>query len=139
MTTRFPSPEDAEAAFYRAFERNDLDAMLAVWDEAEDVICVHPMGSPLKGVRAVAQSWQEILGAQVAMRFGIEPIQITRQQGLAIHIVKEHIMVPDGKPVAPMSATNVYRETPAGWRMILHHASPAPGVLSGPHVGRALH
>lgn len=139
MNVRFPSPEEAEAAFYRAFEQNDLDAMLAVWDEAEDVVCVHPMGSPLRGARAVAQGWREILGAQVAMRFGIEPVQITRRDGLAIHIVKEHIMVPDGKPVAPMSATNVYRETPAGWRMILHHASPAPGVLSAQRTGQPLH
>jgi hypothetical protein len=28
-------------------------------------------------------------------------------------------------------ATNVYLRTAAGWRMILHHASPAPGQPEG--------
>ena len=27
----FATPEEAEAAFYRAFENTDLDAMMAVW------------------------------------------------------------------------------------------------------------
>jgi hypothetical protein len=26
-----------------------------------------------------------------------------------------------------MVATNVYLRTPTGWRMTVHHASPAPG------------
>jgi hypothetical protein len=32
----------------------------------------------------------------------------------------------DSRP-APVVATNVYLRTAAGWRMIVHHASPAPG------------
>jgi hypothetical protein len=28
-------------------------------------------------------------------------------------------------------ATNVYVRTPAGWRMIVHHASPAPAEPAG--------
>lgn len=131
MSDRFDTPQEAEAAFYRAFERNDLAAMMAVWDEADDVVCVHPMGEALRGAEAVREGWRMILAAEVRMRFGIEPIQVSRVDGLAIHIVKEHIMVPDGKPVAPMTATNVFRETAQGWRMILHHASPSPRMMPG--------
>ena len=29
----FPTPQDAEAAFYEALERADLEAMMAVWAE----------------------------------------------------------------------------------------------------------
>lgn len=139
MSSRFDTSREAETAFYRAFEEKDLEAMMAVWDDSDDVICVHPMGSPLRGARAVAQGWREILGAETEMRFGIEEIQVTRQGPLAIHIVREHIMVPGGRPVAPMTATNVYRETPAGWRMILHHASPAPPLVAARPAGSPIH
>jgi ketosteroid isomerase-like protein len=31
--------------------------------------------------------------------------------------------------------TNLYRKTPGGWRMILHHASPIPGEPQEPEFG----
>jgi ketosteroid isomerase-like protein len=131
MTIRYKSPHEAESAFYRAFEQNDFAGMVSVWDGTDDVVCVHPMSSALLGARAVAEGWREIFAGEVAMRFGIEEIRISRLGSLAIHIVKEHIEVPGGGPVAPMTATNIYRETADGWRMILHHASPSPSVSPG--------
>jgi hypothetical protein len=47
---------------------------------------------------------------------------------LEVHSVHENITVAGEKrPRPPMVATNVYLRTAAGWRMIVHHASPAPG------------
>ena len=41
--------------------------------------------------------------------------------------VIEHIAVRDDESVrAPVVATNVYVRGALGWRMVLHHASPAP-------------
>jgi hypothetical protein len=41
--------------------------------------------------------------------------------------VHENITVAgEPRPRPPMVATNVYLRTPSGWRMIVHHASPAP-------------
>jgi hypothetical protein len=48
---------------------------------------------------------------------------------LAVHSVFERFVIPQAKPEAqpaPIVATNVYLRTAAGWRMIVHHASPAP-------------
>ena len=42
-----PAPSHAEAAFYAAFERADVDAMMAVWSDDEAVFCVHPGGGRL--------------------------------------------------------------------------------------------
>jgi hypothetical protein len=46
---------------------------------------------------------------------------------LSIHSVHENILV-QGEPRAraPVVATNVYLRTGNGWRMVLHHGSPAP-------------
>jgi ketosteroid isomerase-like protein len=130
MTISLDSPNAVEFAFYQAFEQNDLSAMMALWENADDVVCVHPLGPALRGFAAVEASWREILSGGT-ISFAIEEVRVSRTGPIAIHIVKEHIQVPDGKPVAPMIATNVYRETADGWRMVLHHASPSPGTSMG--------
>ena len=56
----YPTPDDAENAFYDAFERGDLPAMMAVWAEDEDIICVHPTGPRLCGQDQVRESWAKI-------------------------------------------------------------------------------
>ena len=124
----FTDAEQAEMAFYRAFEANDLAAMMAVWDDAEDIVCIHPMGPALTGRNAVIDSWREILSGGVAMRFSLEKVQTYVADNLSIHLLNEHIDVASGNPVAPMAATNIYRLSPLGWRLVSHHASPNPGT-----------
>ena len=47
---------------------------------------------------------------------------------IAVHSVHENFSVPgDARAQVPVIATNVYLRTAAGWRMIVHHASPAAG------------
>src|SRR5690349_3843232 len=66
----FPTPQDAETAFYEAFERADLAAMMAVWAESDDVVCIHPSGPRLTGFEAVRESWVQIFsnGSQLRVR-----------------------------------------------------------------------
>jgi hypothetical protein len=46
---------------------------------------------------------------------------------IAIHSVYEQITVAgQGTSRTPMLATNIYQRTDHGWRMVAHHASPAP-------------
>jgi hypothetical protein len=54
-----------------------------------------------------------------------------------VHSVYEHISVA-GEPRsrAPVIATNIFLRTERGWRMVAHHASPAP-VASEPAPRRA--
>jgi ketosteroid isomerase-like protein len=63
----FSSPEAAEEAFYRALQKSDLDLMMAVWDEDENVSCVHPGGQRLEGRAAVRQSWEQIFAHSSGM------------------------------------------------------------------------
>src|SRR5260370_305974 len=45
----FPTPQDAENAFYEALEAGELEAMMEVWAEDEEIVCVHPGGARLAG------------------------------------------------------------------------------------------
>ena len=48
--TLFATPQDAEAAFYDAFTKGDLDAMMEVWADDDVIYCVHPGGARMSGV-----------------------------------------------------------------------------------------
>ncbi len=61
MTTKiFPTAQDAQNAFYEALERSDLEAMMAVWSEEEDIVCVHPAGQRLAGQAQVREVWRQM-------------------------------------------------------------------------------
>ncbi len=124
--TRFYTPLDAEAAFYAAFERGDVDTMMAVWADDETIICIHPSGPVLVGADQIRASWQQIFRGSSTVKFIVEEKQREHGQRLAVHVVNEFIHVDNLTPPAPMIATNVYRLTDDGWRMVLHHASPSP-------------
>jgi len=125
----FPTAQDAENAFYEALERCDLEGMMAVWAEDDDIVCVHPAGGRLYGQDEVRESWARIFAAGPRARVTIERQVALTGMMLAVHSVFERFVIPQAKPEAqpgPIIATNVYLRTAAGWRMIVHHASPAP-------------
>jgi len=123
----FPTPDDAETAFYDAFERGDLAAMMAVWAEGDDVVCVHPQGPRLVGFESVRESWTQIFAANMKLRVRTTDVRRFQSPTLAVHAVVETLSAPGEAATSPqISATNIYVLTEEGWRMTLHHASPAP-------------
>ncbi len=131
---RFATPQEAEDAFYAAFERSDLEAMAGVWADDEAVVCVHPGGDRLRGRGAVLESWRRIFAGSTPLSFEVSAATLIQDAWLAVHCVYEDIA--HGARLehrARMIATNVYRLTEEGWRMIVHHASPAETQESVPH------
>jgi ketosteroid isomerase-like protein len=137
----FPTAQDAENAFYEALERCDLEGMMAVWGEDEDIVCVHPGAPRLTGQDQIRESWARIFAAGPRARVHITHQVAISGMMLAVHSVHENFVIEGqrraqglgdaGVPV-PLVATNVYLRTAAGWRMIVHHASPAPGSPQQP-------
>jgi len=128
-TKIFPAAQDAENAFYEALEHADLEAMMAVWSEDEEIVCVHPAGQRLAGQEQVREAWRRIFAGGQNMRVQVTQQVVASGMMVAVHSVHENITVAgEQRPRPPMVATNVYLRTPAGWRMVAHHASPAPGA-----------
>ena len=138
----FPTAQDAENAFYEALERSDLDAMMAVWAEDEEIVCVHPAGQRLAGQEQVREAWRQMFAGGAGMRIQITQHVAASGMMVAVHSVHENITVAgENRPRPPVVATNVYLRTAAGWRMIVHHASPAPAAPADqpPQVPKILH
>ena len=124
----FPTAQDAESAFYEALERADLELMMAVWSEDEEILCVHPGGARLTGQDQVRASWRQIFAGGARARVHLSQQVAIEGPMVAVHSVHENFSVPgEQRALQAVVATNVYLRTAAGWRMIVHHGSPAPG------------
>lgn len=123
----YTTPQQAEAAFYQAIERADLEAMMSVWAEDEEIICVHPGGPRLAGYSAVRESWRQIFVGGPSMRFTLANQVYSQGMLFSVHSLHENIViVGQQRRPPPVLVTNVYIRGPLGWRMLVHHASPGP-------------
>ena len=138
-TSIYTSPQDAASAFYQAFEGQDIDAMMATWADDEDIVCVHPGGARVVGFDAVRATWEQLFTGDTKLSFRLEHVVMIETVGLAMQSAVEHVSLgSDGTPRGAAICTNVFLRTPSGWRMVMHHASPAPTVPSTEPKG-ALH
>lgn len=129
----FPTPQDAEAAFYEALERADLEAMMEVWAQDEEIVCIHPGGPRLTGYEQVRESWTQMFKSRQPLQVRLTNQVYAQGMMLSIHSVHENVVVAgESKARPPMVATNVYLRTGNGWRLLVHHASPAPAAPAPP-------
>jgi uncharacterized protein (TIGR02246 family) len=119
------TPDDVETQFYEALREADIGKLMAVWSDDDDIVCVHPGGSRVIGMRAIRASFEAIFS-----RGGI-PVQAgsvrrTRSADGAVHSLIETVTIQstEGAQRGFVIATNVYTKTAQGWRMVAHHASP---------------
>ena len=131
------SAADVEVAFYDALNRADLDALMALWADDEEIVCVHPGGPRLIGHAAITASWRAILAPG---GLHILPSQLHETHNLmsSVHTVIEGVTATSGAP-AHLLATNVYIKTPRGWRIVLHHVSVASGPVPADTRSQILH
>ncbi len=139
--SNFPTPQDAESAFYEALEASDLESMMEVWAEDEEIVCIHPGGPRLSGYDQVRAGWAQIFAPGQKLKVQISNQVVQSGMMLAVHSVHENILVPgESRPHPPVVATNVYLRTGNGWRIIVHHGSPAPqAVRASTELPKILH
>jgi ketosteroid isomerase-like protein len=132
----FTTPADAALAFYQAFEAGDVDAMMATWAEDEEIVCVHPGGARLMGYAAVRAGWEQLFANGTRLLFRLEQIVLIETVGLAMQSAVEQVtMSSDRNEQGSALCTNVLLRTPLGWRMVMHHASPAPAPVESEPKG----
>jgi ketosteroid isomerase-like protein len=132
----YTTPGDAAVAFYRAFEAKDIDAMMATWADDEEIVCVHPSGPRLVGFEAVRAGWEQLFAGDAKLKFELDHVVLIETIGLAMQSAIEHVSVAgDPTPRGAAFATNVFMRTPSGWRLVMHHASPATAVTEAQPAG----
>ncbi|WP_423680953.1 YybH family protein [Undibacterium sp. WLHG33] len=121
------TPEEAEAAFYAALARADLDALMALWADDEEIVCIHPGAPRLIGHAAIRASFEAIF-ERGSVQLHTTQLHATHNVMTAVHsVIEKTDKTSDNMPDIHILATNVYLKTPHGWRITMHHASVAAG------------
>jgi len=121
------SPEETEAAFYEAISRADVDAVMALWADEEDIVCIHPGAPRLVGHASIRASWESIF-EQGGVHIRPVQLHVTQNMLTSVHnIIEEVHRTVSRQQDIHILATNVYMKTASGWRIVSHHASVVPG------------
>ena len=124
MSTIYTSAEEAEDAFYEAIGRGDLDAIMQVWSDEEEIVCIHPTGQRLTGSTAIRESWQTIFSTNANLTVHAQRAICWQSAVIAVHSVTEVLFVGDDPtPHGPVLSTNVFQRSANGWRLISRHTS----------------
>jgi ketosteroid isomerase-like protein len=112
----------ANQAFYDAHEGRDLDAMAAVWEHTDRVVCVHPGWPILRGWEAVEDSWRRILGGPGRNQFIVTNDVVEVTGDMAWVTLDENLVA--GGATGTIAATNLFARIGGEWRLVIHHGSP---------------
>ena len=126
MRQHFALPQDAEDAYYDAIDENDLEAMMSVWEDSAETLCLLPMMPAQRGSAAIRQAWEPLLGSEFKLDMEIQHLCWIEHGDIAIHLVEEHVRSPGQPGKHTVYATNVYRKADNGWRILMHQNSPTP-------------
>ena len=114
--------EATNAAFYAAHEARDLGAMRDVWGHGDDTVCVHPGWPILRGWDQIEASWRRIFDGPGRNQFILTNESIEVGDGMAWVTLEENLV--DRGDTQAIAATNVFRLTQDGWKLVAHHGSP---------------
>lgn len=117
---------DTNNAFYRAFEKKDIEAMSSVWSQGTASICIHPGWDALRGWQDIRDSWQRIFKNTAYVEINQEIISIEVRENTAYVILVENVMqfAANRKIEAKSLATNIFELLGGKWYLVHHHASP---------------
>jgi ketosteroid isomerase-like protein len=129
------SPDDIESAYYDALGRADLNALMLLWADDEEIVCIHPGAPRLVGHDAIRASWESIF-SHGGLHIQPQRLHATQNVMCAVHNLVENVHREGRVSVdVHVLATNVYLKTAHGWRMVVHHASVAEGSIPIEHIG----
>lgn len=112
----------ANAAFYAAFARGDVEAMSRLWADDDAISCIHPGWPAIVGRIAVLGSWRDIL-------------QSTNCPAITCHEPHAIITGDEGRVLCieamgsvALAASNHFRHIAGAWRIVHHHSSPIANI-----------
>ena len=113
-------------AFYRAFEKKDIEAMSAVWSQGSGSRCIHPGRNVIRGWKDIGYSWEQIFKSTRYLEIETEIISTEVRDAIAYVILIEKLLqVSGGRSVKAESiATNIFERMASKWYLVHHHGSP---------------
>jgi len=120
----YASPEEVEKAFYEAVERQDINALMSLWSNDEEIVCIHPNGQRVSGVEEVRKSFAQAMEDPPVR---IAKSQQARWEGavMALYQNIETVLNKEtGQPGGvPLFVSHIFMLGAHGWRMVCRHST----------------
>ncbi|WGV26299.1 nuclear transport factor 2 family protein [Halotia branconii CENA392] len=116
----------ANTAFYRAFEKKDIEAMSAVWSQGTGSFCIHPGRNVIRGWKDIRISWEQIFKSTAYIEINTDIITTEVSDRTGYVVLRENLLqVIGGKKMEAQSmATNIFQLLGGKWYLVHHHGSP---------------
>lgn len=116
----------ANQAFYRAFEKKDLELMESVWSKGMGCLCIHPGRDALKGWGEIRDSWASIFQNTSYIEIDLDILTVECNGDLAYVILVENVLqISNQRRLEAQSmGTNLFERMGGRWYMVHHHGSP---------------
>ncbi|GAB4184679.1 MAG: nuclear transport factor 2 family protein [Coleofasciculaceae cyanobacterium] len=116
----------ANEAFYRAFEKKDMEAMSAIWSQGTGSRCIHPGRNVIQGWKDIRYSWEQIFKNTNYLEIETEIMTIEVRETIAYVIAMENVLQVSGgrRFNAESIATNIFERMASSWYLVHHHGSP---------------
>ena len=116
-----------------AASHGDRQTLRALWADDDRIRCIHPGSEALVGQDSVHASWARIFGATARIRFELVDlaVEVAGASAWVTCVEQIHALHGDEELVSEAVATNLFERTDAGWRLLLHHASPIARRFGG--------
>lgn len=126
MTDRQTDVLAANEAFYRAFEKKNLEAMSQVWSQGTASLCIHPGRNALRGWKQIRDSWELIFKNTKYLEIETEVITTEIRDTTAYIVLLERVLQASGGRTikAESIATNIFEQLAGKWYLVHHHGSP---------------
>jgi ketosteroid isomerase-like protein len=127
----------ANDAFYASVSQLDLALMEELWLHDDWVRCIHPGWDVLVGWRKIRDSFSRIFRDTGWIRVIPTAVSARTIGDIGIVTCAENITSEDEGHVGVgmAQATNVFQRRPEGWKLIVHHSSPAPVTVTSAFSG----
>lgn len=126
LTRELTRVEEANLAFYEAFNKRDIESMSQVWSRSPHARCVHPGWELVIGWSDIRQSWVDIFRTIQEIDFRLEDIHIEVSGRTAWVNLVAHVQVTTDEGdafQATVVTTNIFEEIDQRWMLVLHHSS----------------
>lgn len=113
-------------AFYRAFEKKDIQSLSQLWWQGSGSSCIHPGGKMLKGWEKIENSWRAIFQNTSYLEIDTEIMTTEVGNDVAYVVLLETVLQSSRRQTvkAQSIATNGFVKMAQKWYLVHHHGSP---------------
>ena len=126
LTRELTDVEEANLAFYEAFNLCDVERMERLWAQSPYVRCIHPGWEPVVGWGYVRQSWADIFESMLSIDFNLEDVHVeVVGESARVNLIAHASVKTADNDVFQTSvvATTIFDKIDGAWLVVLHHSS----------------